>query len=788
MTFDLTGSHEPGYLKLCRGLARGGSVGGSRAHTITGRPVRPQPKTSLGLLCSLAVFAALTAVGSAAATVEPAGTAVVQPNVGSPFPPVERLTVSSTGITYETQQPDDYGFARTAFYRSFASQSAGVLAHVMRTPSGGPFATVVAGVSAIVQSDPNDLAYATGVTLQPVGGGASTALPIAEYTESYVGQTGTGIVVARNLQSGDYGVDLLLRRSGQADLLLDHLGNMGFNGGIVDANGMFIQVTSPTMALKYIDFATHTVTQVNTDPNDTYAAIAFMTPTMLGWSGGLDHRTMVWMPRAGGAQARLAVPVAVADASAFALSGATVAFTAPAPNLVWTLYTMPANGSSGATAVALDVVSPHPVAAPSGGFYIAGRHSPTDLGIYTVQSGQATLYQAIAPSRASVWAASSSGGRLAFEDTSAPFGSDLALWSLQTGRSGGAITLGSQTGLTDNTRAPFLLTSDDRTAYQADVGTAETLVVLNGSTPERTPVGYTGAITLSGDKLLLQNTAATNNWSAFNTVTGKLISVTTSSAALWGPYLYYQGTSKGQILRRDLTKAVSVSNPTQIRAGDTCGIGPGGMLAWGRWLAFSCSNGTAKNYDQVINTTSGEIIPFQRGRLQALGDGVLAWIDANSSIETMDLVNPAHPITVIADLGTLDGTAPERWALDSSGAQSVAFVGTDEKLHVAPLAIPASPPALLDWHPDKSVPAGGSWHAAYDASKPVTWTLRIKTTAGVVFRTLTGVAPDGAIKATWDGRRTDASVVPAGTYKWALTATGSDGIGVVKKSGSLTVS
>ncbi len=424
-----------------------------------------------GMAALAVITVALATAGGAWATSDPLGTAVVTPNPQTQSPPVIQLLASPSGITYMTQQPGQRDFTYTAYYKPYGS-AATVVASPAPNPQNITAAlSVTNGVRALVQTDPNDSTLLTGVTLQPLAGGAAVTIPVDEYHERYIGSTGSGIVIQHFLQSGDFGVDIVLRRPGQTDVVLDHLPSDTTVSGLVDQTGVFLQTSVGGSSLYYIDLASGTVTKENTSSDDISAYIAFMSPTTLGWAGGLDHRTMVWMPRSGGTPTRLPVPAStpLATANGFAYDGTSVAFYEQSQQ-PWTMYTMPADGSAAPTTVALDVTSPHGVPAPGGGFLVPGRHSPTTFGIYQVGTGgQATLSQAIAPGLAIPVQAGMSSGRLVFTDN--PINGYTAdLWSLQATRSGSAVTLGPESHLaadayTPNGIQPQVLVSGDRTAY-----------------------------------------------------------------------------------------------------------------------------------------------------------------------------------------------------------------------------------------------------------------------------------------------------------------------------------
>ena len=743
-------------------------------------------------MAALAVMtAALATAGGAWATTDPLGTAVVAPNPQTQSPPVIQLQGSPSGITYMTQQPGQRDFTYTAYYKPYGS-AATVVASPAPNPQNITAAlSVTNGVRALAQTDPNDSTLLTGVTLQPLAGGAAVTIPVDESHERYIGSTGSGIVIQHFLQSGDFGVDIVLRRPGQADVVLDHLPNDTTVTGLVDQTGVFLQTDVGGSSLYYIDLASGTVTRVNTSSDDTSAALAFMSPTTLGWAGGLDHRTMVWMPRSGGAQTRLPVPASTPDATAnwFAYDGTSVAFFQPSQQ-PWTMFTMPADGSAAPTTVALDVTSPHAVPVPGGGFLVPGRHSPTTFGIYQVGTGgQAALSQAIAPAQAIPVQAAMSSGRLIFTDN--PTGDSTAdLWSLQSTRSGSAVTLGTESHLAPDTYTPAVnasqyqvLVSGDRTAYVTNPASGRQITVLNGTAVERV-VAYpttVEALALSGNELLM-HTIGTKSWWALNTTTGAQTAVTSPVAVLGGKYLTYATTTSGQLMRLDLTLPASATNPVQVRAASNCAMLNGNVLGFGNWVAYRCG---PKNTLEALNVSTKKKVTLPAGTaLDRLGDNVMLY-DSLGTLYAMNLTSPTLQVTPIADLGALGGTTlPSLYALDGTG-ENAAWISADGKLHVGALPITASAPSLIDAQPDATLTLGGSWHDNADISKPVSWSLQFKLN-GKAVRTITGTAPDGAVRALWNGRNSKNAVVAAGTYTWKLTATGLDGVGKVTQSGSLT--
>jgi hypothetical protein len=285
---------------------------------------------------------------------------------------------------------------------------------------------------------------------------------------------------------------------------------------------------------------------------------------------------------------------------------------------------------------------------------------------------------------------------------------------------------------------------------------------------------------------VLLHKGTTKNWSVIDTATGAKTSISTTVAALWGPYVYYQGAAAtglgaGQLMRLDLDEPASATNPQQILPGNGCRLGAGPLRAWDNLVVMPSCGGTPL---QLVNADTDQVTPIQGAQLQAMGDGVMAWWDG-TNLQTMNLTVPSHPITTI---GQLFNASPLLWSLDTSGGQEIAWVAPNDKVRISPLPEPASPPMFLDSHVDPSLTSGSIWTASVDLSKPVTWTLTITNGVDATVRTLSGTALDGAVRATWDGTSTGGAPVAAGSYTWTLTGDGTDGIGTITQTGTIAVS
>jgi hypothetical protein len=727
------------------------------------------------------VAASLMVVASAAsATTEPVGTAVVTPNPSYQGTAVDGLSADPTGVTYAARTPGKGPYV--AYHRAFSGQSPVTLAS-----QSSPFtAWVVNGVAAVPQIDSTS-GQITSVSLTPLSGGSSSSVSINTLSgESPLGSTGSGVIVRHDLSTGDFGTDLLLRRPGLADVTLDHLPNDSGPHGLVDQSGMAL-LESSGITLRYYNFSANTQTTLNTDPNDLVPWLRFMTPSLVGWLGGSDHRTMVWVSRSGGAQHRVTVPFTGVSVYGFAVSGSTLAWTTYS-NFRYVLYEEPADGSGSATEIMSSLAQPDVITTADGNFAVVARPAPSTFGIYAVTpQGQSSLLQTVGSDWAVTFQAALSADRLTFSDTSTQSPSTYALpFTLQSG----SVTLGTETplgtGIAGNSYNTGLVSSDARAAYATGGGSGP-IVVYNGSMLQRTINSTTnaGASQLSGDHLLYW---ANGSLQIMDLATG-VSSPGPSSPELWGHYLYYQG-APGQILRRDYNKSLSLTNPIQVRAAD--GFGVVALYAvWGNWMMLTQSSQSAGYARELWNMKTGVKLALTVDQLNSgrLGDGVLVYVgvdaQSNPMVEAMDLTKAGHPITAIGDLPNI--YPGQVYAVDTGGGQSVAWVHPDGRIHIAPLNIPASYTSLFDRQTPHSVVAASQWVAAWDMSKPVSWTLTIKNSSAVIVRTITGTAPNASIRLTWNKRNDANTTLPAGTYSWTLSATGLDGRGTVKQTGSVVL-
>ena len=747
---------------------------------------------------ALVLAASAWVILSGSASGEPAGTVVVPSNPGWIAPPVSlQLGNDGAGLVWNVVTSETpTGSTWVSSYRDFSGSTPQQLSTTGDPPDP---ATVEGGVAAVPQLDTDR--KDGDVVLTPLAGGSSSSLPVAA-NETYLGFNGTGILVAQQTSAG---VSVILRQPGAADLDLADLGAGTQTSVWVDSKGMLfgfqpaLTGSGPVTEALYFDFADNSVTVENTDPADTNSRPVFMSSTLIGWETPvLNYEDeLVWQSRSGGPQLRLLIGKPSADPEGVAVSGSTVAFTAHAKSYGrYALYLESADGSAGPTDVSDTLGANSLVPLAQGGFGVESNANQAKPHLSRVSvTGKFKSFQPISALPASLFGLTLSGGRVAYSDNSlykiVGNGDEVPLLARQTTNTDGTISVGPQSTLATDVElytgyARLFGSSDGRIVYMPLSNRFGRLMILDGTTSQAfsLPSGYS-FISISGSRVLLHK-GTTRTWSVIDTATGANTSISTTVAALWGPYVYYQGAAAtgpgaGQLVRLDLDEPASSTNPEQILPGNGCRLGAGPLRAWDNLVVMPSCSGTPL---QLVNADTDQITPIQGAQLQAMGDGVIAWWDG-TNLQTMNLTVPSHPITTIGQV--LNGS-PLLWSLDTSGGQEIAWVAPDDKINITPLPEPASPPMFLDSHVDPSLTSGNTWNASFDLSKPVTWTLAVTDATNAAVRTLSGTALDGAIRAGWDGTDTGGTPVPAGTYTWTLTANGTDGVGQTTQTGTVAVS
>ncbi|MFJ9742638.1 FlgD immunoglobulin-like domain containing protein [Streptomyces sp. NPDC101166] len=205
------------------------------------------------------------------------------------------------------------------------------------------------------------------------------------------------------------------------------------------------------------------------------------------------------------------------------------------------------------------------------------------------------------------------------------------------------------------------------------------------------------------------------------------------------------------------------------------------LQVWSSFLYWKCRYGDARA--GIVDLTTGAGIAVPEHSQAQLGDGYLA-----HSQDGVLSVTPLRGSGATRVLGSLSRYT-SAFAVDRFGGH-VYYADPQERLHVVPSGILASPLAVLD----ASLPevldheaAGASWTGKWWLNKPAaSWTMTVKDKAGTVVRRLRGGEARGLVKAGWDGRDDNGAAVADGGYRWEMSAVPADSVGgEVRQSGQV---
>ena len=341
-----------------------------------------------------------------------------------------------------------------------------------------------------------------------------------------------------------------------------------------------------------------------------------------------------------------------------------------------------------------------------------------------------------------------------------------------------------------------VLTSGNRTVRLVNGADGTKLLATNGAKTTLTRGANTNDVplSLSGPDLVYWD--RTNDGyvlTLLNVDTGVARTLTDSSATVRGRVLYEVPSpivTAGLIKKTDLaTGAV-----TDLMIDPTCQVEV--KSAVGSWLLYTC-NGTMP---RVYSLDTGASVNLPTGADYRLGDGFVGlryytFVDpiATSTFKVLDLTTPAHTIYPVGSAASelARGGFASAWSVDNAGGQALVYESSVHDLVVVPVNVQASPvKQFTSTLPAYLTPDGDGqddvWAPQVEVSKPATWLLTVRDSAGGTLYTQS--SPAGPLSSfSWDG--TTAGVLVAdGTYGWTITATPADGIGVpVSLSGSVVL-
>ncbi|MGW3102900.1 FG-GAP repeat domain-containing protein [Streptomyces sp. NPDC001100] len=443
-------------------------------------------------------------------------------------------------------------------------------------------------------------------------------------------------------------------------------------------------------------------------------------------------------------------------------------------------------------------------AGPDGNAVKIGRTGSDDWGIQRIQPGPGgvpvvTQVRALPKPPVRIQGLSLEQGRLLVADTGGPNGyrDDYLRTVAVTGTPEfGARSSFDGTGLNLGTCPVTELgcsqlygTADGRAAWLTKDTTTSDRIRVNGPAPytfwERTvPAG--GRITDVSGRYLIHTTATAQTVYRIGNDGNPALTRTPGAAALSGDTLWTPGTTPGTLTAYNLT----TKKITETRTTDA-GCAPAELRANGRWLYWSCADGTAGVYDRTaqksVHVPSGEA---------ELGDGFVVTHDRQAGQLVLTTFADGTPVSRV--IGALPDTSVSqrevRWTVDESTG-NVAYVDDQERVHLVPAGVPQQPLRLLA--PVEAAPSVQAHErdttedtlATVLLSKPsASWRLTVRDRAtGKVVDTRDGGPARGELKVGWSAS-IGTTLLTNGSYDWTLSVTPADGVGApVTASGTVAV-
>ncbi|MGY1497304.1 hypothetical protein ACW4TU_12035 [Streptomyces sp. QTS52] len=287
-----------------------------------------------------------------------------------------------------------------------------------------------------------------------------------------------------------------------------------------------------------------------------------------------------------------------------------------------------------------------------------------------------------------------------------------------------------------------------------------------------------GRITSGSGRYVLYNGGTTNVQKVIDFPNGAtagtvVLTRTRTPASVWGQVLWSTGSTKGSVVGLNLKTKKTVAT---IATGAPCK--PTDVQAVNTWLYWSCgAAGPAGVYDRAAKRS----IPVPSGAAPArLADGYLVREDrATHELRLTDFHTgraTTRTVAVLPEQDVTRGGSNGRWAVDRFGGHIAYQKGSRGEVAIVRSGVPAS--SLAQTEAQTAPRAGGPtaakpWEPVWQLNKPAAWTLTLTNAAGTRVRALTGDTLGAAVRASWDGLRSDGQRIK-GTYTWRLSATPRD--------------
>lgn len=462
--------------------------------------------------------------------------------------------------------------------------------------------------------------------------------------------------------------------------------------------------------------------------------------------------------------------------------------------------------AGGAASVTLMPSSSFGIAAgPDGTAVKIGRTRSDDWGIQRIQPGPdgvpvVTQVRALPKPPTRIQGLSLEQGRLLVADTGGPNGyrddyirtvsvTGTPEFGARSSFDGAQLNLGT-CPLTELGCSQLYGTADGRAAWLTKDTATSDRIRVNGPAPytfwERTvPAG--GRITDVSGRYLIHTTATAQTVYRIGDDGNPALTRTPGAAALSGDTLWTPGTTPGTLTAYNLT----TRRTTETLLTDTA-CAPTELRANGRWLYWSCPDGTAGGYDR----TARRSVQVPSGEAE-LGDGFVVTHDTRAGRLVLTTFADGTPASRV--IGALPDTGVSqrevRWTVDESTG-NVAYVDDQERVHLVPTGVPAQPLRLLA--PVEAAPSVRAHEidttqdtlATVLLSKPsASWRLTVRSRAtGKIVDTRDGGAARGELKVGWSAAPDGVTFLTNGPYDWTLSVAPADGVGApVTVSGTVAL-
>ncbi|MFD5817293.1 FG-GAP repeat domain-containing protein [Streptomyces sp. NPDC127038] len=319
------------------------------------------------------------------------------------------------------------------------------------------------------------------------------------------------------------------------------------------------------------------------------------------------------------------------------------------------------------------------------------------------------------------------------------------------------------------------LGDDPRDAFLGTTGTGLTgkdrlVAMLDGSSDWTLEFGTTGGhiVDVSDNYAVYDSGGTAPEQYVGEFGQGQKLKRSVRAAALNGSTLWSASTT-GRLTSYSLTGNRTLATVTV--PGMACV--PGELQAAGRWVYWTCGDGSAGVYDTKAATsravTGGDVL---------LGDGFTVRHDrAAGTLVLTDAATGTDRVlaTDLADTG-LAVDRRFKWTVDEYTGL-VAWTDLYERTHIARTGVTPSAVTLFGSETPSYVGGGMPFQGSWLLSRPVTsWSVTFASVQsgakGKATRTVTGGASTVSVGTDWYGTTADNARFPNGWFTWVLKATG----------------